>query len=311
MSDTLQPVVWPRAFFKAFQKTMNASCDYGDLSEDAKDPRWLTFMKAVDGANQAARGASIEAHQTRPVPSHIAQQMRSAINIDRAGQVHTSLLKDIDTISRRYAAGEGIVEISQGRCYPPAGVFRRILLHRGMSAAAVKTVVGHAPSAEAPLGRWLAPRDIEQLKAAWAADSSNPASTARRAVEAAVAEDEFVAWFRTLGVPFKTQNELADEQIAEFGRAIITPDVLITGELYVDGVRLYWIDFKDYVGCPLHYIVTSCREQAAKYTLKWGRGAFCFRGGHVEGFNIDLGDVAPGKNPLVLAYRRSSHEESR
>lgn len=293
-------VTWPAVFFAELQKKLAQQCDYGDLTAaDSNTPRYQQFSEIVARCNHD--------HQTH-VPLSAALAMRAPINIDRAAKSHMLMLKDINDITQRYLAGEDIVNIAKEKCYPPAGVFRRVLLHRGMSELTVKSLVGRLPTSEHPLCRHLCSRDIEQLHAAWNADAVSPAVIVRRTSEAAKAEAEFVEWFKTQGVKFKTQAELTAEQTAEFGRPMITPDVLILGDYRVDGIQLHWIDFKDYIGCPTYQILQSCKEQAAKYTEKWGQGAFCFHGGYIENMKISLAGLRPdprllaNKDPLLLAY---------
>lgn len=76
------------------------------------------------------------------------------------------------------------------------------------------------------------------------------------------------------------------EQVEKFGRAVITPDLLFLDEVYINGVRVHWIDYKDYIGTKIHFLFSSNSGQSGKYTEKWGTGALCYHRGYVEGLVI-------------------------
>lgn len=278
---------YPHSFFITLQKKMASGCDFGELTDATRDnfARWVQDCNAQCGTH---------------VPLEAALCMRSPINIDLTIKVHVRMQHNIGDLTARYLAGEDIVDIAKGECYSPVALYKRMLIHRGVSEAATKMLTSKLMDREEQEKR-LTARDIEQLYAAWAADSMNPRTIMMRAQEAERTEAQFVEWFAKQGVAFQTQKQLAEQQTKDEGRPICTPDVLITGKYTVDGKQIHWIDFKNYMGCPLPYLVRSCQEQAAKYTKRWGRGAFCFSCGIIAGLQIPL----LGQNdsdPLLLSY---------
>jgi hypothetical protein len=88
-----------------------------------------------------------------------------------------------------------------------------------------------------------------------------------------------------LGVTYQTQSSLVEEQIKKYGNPISTPDFLITSELYIDNIRISWIDAKAFYGTRLPLFFNSMKKQAKKYET-YGNGAFIFKYGFTEDFRF-------------------------
>lgn len=276
----------PSAFFVTLQKKLSAACYFGEIIglQEAKFAQLVGECNAECGTNVSVADAL---------------SMRSPIIIDLTIKVHVRMQHNIGELTARYLGGESVVDIAKGECYAPVALYKRILCYRGVSEAVAKMVTSRLTD-RADLEKHLTSRDIDELYSAWQHDSMNPRSIAQSALYAEQQEAKFVEWFATQGVAFQTQKQLAEQQTAEEGRPVCTPDILITGVYEVNGVRIYWVDFKNYMGCPLPYLQRGCQEQAAKYTKRWGRGAFCFEYGVVAGFHVPL----LGQNdsdPLLLS----------
>jgi hypothetical protein len=80
----------------------------------------------------------------------------------------------------------------------------------------------------------------------------------------------------SLGIKYKTQNELAIEQIKELNKAINTPDFLILDDLIINGNKIKWIDAKNFYGLNNQYIKKRIKHQTKKYLDEWGSGAIIF-----------------------------------
>lgn len=84
-------------------------------------------------------------------------------------------------------------------------------------------------------------------------------------------------------IKFKTQNMLVDEQVNQFGKAVLTPDILFDEPILfkVDGYSqlVRWIDAKNYTLINIPFIISSIEKQAEKYTKHYGPGALIFHHG--------------------------------
>jgi len=85
-------------------------------------------------------------------------------------------------------------------------------------------------------------------------------------------------------IKFKTQEELANEQKKLEGFVSNTPDFLILDEFYINGIKINWIDAKNFYGINLKFVIKKIKFQTKKYIDKWGSGAIIFN----LGFNSKL-----------------------
>jgi len=76
--------------------------------------------------------------------------------------------------------------------------------------------------------------------------------------------------------------------MAEYGRAVATPDILFEDEVYINDHRVHWIDYKDYAGTRIDFLYKSNVNQAERYGRRWGPGALCYRWGYLESLSIPM-----------------------
>jgi len=95
-------------------------------------------------------------------------------------------------------------------------------------------------------------------------------------------------------VDYKTQKQLTQEQIIKYGKAINTPDFLITSELIINSKKINWIDAKNFYGSNIDFIITKTKKQIKKYINSHGPGCLIFN----HGFNSKLNY----NNVLILDY---------
>lgn len=124
--------------------------------------------------------------------------------------------------------------------------------------------------------------DYDNLRLALANDISCPVLVDAEHAIAADNEKMFIDYFRGSGIKFYEQEELVAQQKAKYGRAIITPDILFIDPVYINGIRVYWLEYKNYVGTDIDFLYSSNIEQASRYYKEWGRGAICYRFGIVD-----------------------------
>ena len=93
----------------------------------------------------------------------------------------------------------------------------------------------------------------------------------------------------SIGIRYKTQEELVEIQIKELGKAINTPDFLILDDLKINGKKINWIDAKNFYGLNTNYLKKRIKHQTKKYLNEWGSGAIIFNLGF--GSNLALDDI--------------------
>lgn len=79
-----------------------------------------------------------------------------------------------------------------------------------------------------------------------------------------------------LGIRYKTQEQLAKEQIEQNDKATNTPDFLILDDLWINGQKINWIDAKNFYGLNTQYVVKRIKHQTKKYINAWGTGSIVF-----------------------------------
>ena len=85
-------------------------------------------------------------------------------------------------------------------------------------------------------------------------------------------------------IKYKTQDQLVEEQIKLYGHPICTPDFLIINELFINNIKINWIDAKNYYGANISFIKNSINKQILKYNKNYGNGCIIFK----LGFNDSL-----------------------
>ncbi len=120
-------------------------------------------------------------------------------------------------------------------------------------------------------------RDVENYQ--YAVDNDITVSDNDEQLSAIVFENKVMKWLDKENVKYITQEELIKKQKKEYGRAVSTPDFLITSDYYVDGVKINWIDAKAYYGAYVPLFFNKKKKQAKKYNDEYGSGAFMFKYG--------------------------------
>ena len=77
-------------------------------------------------------------------------------------------------------------------------------------------------------------------------------------------------------IKFKTQKELSEEQTKTHGSPINTPDFLIESELYINNIKINWIDAKNFYGANTLFIIDKINNQTKKYIDNYGSGCIIF-----------------------------------
>ena len=89
-------------------------------------------------------------------------------------------------------------------------------------------------------------------------------------------EEKIEKILNLLNIKYKTQNDLAVEQIKKNNNPINTPDFLILDNFYINGIKINWIDAKNFYGMNSKFTKKKIKSQTDKYINKWGIGAIIF-----------------------------------
>lgn len=208
-----------------------------------------------------------------PVPFDAAISIRHIAIKQKIIKNYGRMNAKIAKIAREFKSGADIIFLSKKYDFPPLNLLRGIFLElKGYSAKDIYTVFAAKVAPE----KILNGRDLREFLIADDADAENTFSQQEISARAYETEMAFVAYVQSLGIKIRTQEELVQSQTIEFGRAIITPDILFVDTVYINGVRVHWIDYKDYAGTKTPFLYKSSLAQVAKYNEKWGPGALCF-----------------------------------
>lgn len=85
-------------------------------------------------------------------------------------------------------------------------------------------------------------------------------------------------------IKYLTQTDLAQEQLTKYNYISNTPDFLILDELYINDVKINWIDAKNFYGSNTKINIQKIKSQTHKYINTWGTGAIIYN----LGFNSEL-----------------------
>ncbi len=209
-----------------------------------------------------------------------ALSITHAVNLNKIIKNFRKIQTHIDVILREYEAGADILAIAKKYDYTPLTILYQILDRKLGRTINVKQAFKGSVNL-------LTGRDLKQFDRAERVDATGILAQQITSEVSIKCEKIFVAYFAELGIRLKTEDMLKAEQIAEVGHAYSTPDLLFVDEVYINDVRVHWIDFKNYAGTSINVLYSKNKEQAAKYITEWGPGAICYRHSFVDDVKID------------------------
>ncbi|TXG85643.1 MAG: hypothetical protein E6R13_01945 [Spirochaetes bacterium] len=183
------------------------------------------------------------------------------------------LKKHISDMVKDYSSGMDILTISRKYDFPPIASIRAIL-SREYSKDNIKKIMKDPNLLEG--------RDREQFIMAMENDYIGDINQDAIVEGANNFEREIESFFDKKHIPYRTQAELAKDQIQLVERAVVTPDLYFPQGVMINGQKLYWIDAKNYYGGNASYVYQSVNKQAEKYNKMYGSGAFIFKHGFSE-----------------------------
>ena len=131
------------------------------------------------------------------------------------------------------------------------------------------------------------PRDKSQLDWAISHDAYALINQDKILTKSNEFEEKIEHILKKISVRYKTQSDLVSEQIAQSNKAINTPDFLILDDLYINGIKINWIDAKNFYGSKSKFMVKKIKSQTNKYINTWGSGSIIFNLGFNSGLEID------------------------
>jgi hypothetical protein len=142
----------------------------------------------------------------------------------------------------------------------------------------------------------LEPYDIQQLKLATESDIYSQIDQTGNQTEALEFEKKIESILKRSNIKYKTQEDLTQIQIKSHGRAFNTPDFVISSDLIINGVKINWIDAKNFYGSNIKFIKTKIKKQIQKYIDTYGTGLIVFNLGFNEKLKFD--------HTLILDYEQ-------
>ena len=94
---------------------------------------------------------------------------------------------------------------------------------------------------------------------------------------------------------YKNEAQLIEEQKIKYGRPILTPDIYLLSDLYINNLKINWIDAKNYYGANTSIIINNLKKQINKYYDKLGSGAIVFS----LGYSSELTNIFNKKNNII------------
>lgn len=215
----------------------------------------------------------------------VVEKLSNIVVSGKIAQSVSNVIAASDEIVAASASGKTIVDIANEKSMPPIAVARQILLTRGNNLQKIREMLQ---------GKEKLPDDLAE-QVADAAKLDHSSSINMDAIKAVSAKHEatVAAWLKKNKVAFKTEEQLRAEQTAnpQFGKPIATPDFFFEEPVKINGELVNWLEAKDWPlfeseGPIASRMLRSLTQQAIKYNRHFGRGAFIFSCGIVDGVKL-------------------------
>jgi hypothetical protein len=186
--------------------------------------------------------------------------------------------KNIKEITKSYNDNISIIDIAVKWRYPPLNLLRSILIQNGKKESDMHKVFNRIVNAS----KYISGRDLKQYIIASADDAESSFDDELISAIAKYNENQITSYFMSNDVPIITEAELVEEQVEKYGRALHTPDIVFKTPIVINGIKIHWLDYKDYMGCPDSILYDSNIKQSSKYNAIFGNGALLYHYGFVS-----------------------------
>lgn len=232
----------------------------------------------------AEQVADINKYNSTHVTTEQLISIRNIVIKEKIIKNYPRMNRDINVMLAEYNKGKCILELAQKYDFAPLNLLRGLLLASGRYS---QRVIYSVFALKTPPDTYLRGYDMDQYNLAVTNDAESTFNQQENERIALENEARVVEYFKSLGIRIKNQDLLVAEQVAEFGRAIHTPDILFLDTVFINGRRCHWIDYKDYICTRVNFLYTSNCAQAEKYNAVYGEGALAFHHSYVNGVKIN------------------------
>lgn len=189
---------------------------------------------------------------------------------------HKKVLNQETKIINDYNNGMGVLELSTKYDGSPLNILR--LVFSSKYKKKLTQLIRNK--------KILYPQDMSQLDLAISNDLYALINQDKVLKKSTEFEQKIQEILDKLGIRYKTQEQLAEEQIQESDKATNTPDFLILDNLWINEQKINWIDAKNFYGLNTQYLRKRIKHQTKKYINAWGSGSIIFSLGFSSGLMI-------------------------
>lgn len=182
---------------------------------------------------------------------------------------HHKIMNTLPKIREKYKYKD-ILELSTKYNFPPVTLLKLIL---NLDTKTFHKILDKQQK--------LNKRDQENLDFAIEHDSFSIVDEEKQLEESLHFEKQIEQILKENNIEYKTQEELAKEQIKKFGQAVNTPDfLLLTPIESLNNSK--WIDAKNFYGANTKFNYKKIKKQTEKYIEEYGNGCIIFKYGYCK-----------------------------
>ena len=174
-------------------------------------------------------------------------------------------------ISEEYS-NTNILKLSEKYKISPINIFRLVLKHRGFDNQSIRNLINN-PEA-------LNDYDSKQFELACEYDNYSFVDEDEILKKSLEYEKKIEKILQNNNIKYETQEELVEQQKNEFGKPISTPDFLIKSDLFINNIKINWIEVKNFYGANNNFVVGKIKKQISKYNKNYGTGCLLFKYGY-------------------------------
>lgn len=220
------------------------------------------------------------------------QSIRSSYVKNKMIKKHSYLLSNTKNIINDYKNKRNILYISKKYDGSPLNIMR-IILSQTNSKEKVKKLFNKP--------QLMDDYDYKQFEIAKENDDFALVNQDEIQEKAENFERQIEEILKKKNIQYKTQNQLAKEQIKLHGKPFCTPDFLIESELIINGHEIKWIDAKNFFGSNVSFIKSKITDQTKKYIKNYGKGSIIFNLGFNQSY-LDSNILFLSWNSLITNF---------
>jgi hypothetical protein len=225
----------------------------------------------------------------------VIRSIRSEYTKNLIVKQHHKIKNMINTITNKYDSNN-ILSLSKIYNFPPVMLLKMIFLNKGFSKNNVNDIFIEPNKNILNLSN----ADIEQIHIAIKNDAFSLIDTNKQLEQSLLFEKKIEKILKKNHLVYKTQDDLSKEQMKVYGRAISTPDFLLKSDLYINNVKINWIDAKNYYLACTNFSIHKIKKQIDKYIKLYGTGAIICKLGACESLQFNNTIIIPYTDFIVV-----------